>query len=199
MDCVDQPESSHRLSRFAGEQPSGLAQNFFGTLTNQLMTEDQCPDYFKHLNAAAAPATGIRQFGSAMASKRCASGMRSGAVVNFVGKITRADVVWPRLRLWVNTTHDAIWPNGEVLTLDQAGITEISLTYLRDTRLDEYGNQFRFRGSVKTKTIPSHVPEIWDVFLVTRNYRRTVPGRQNSWKKFRDADLVFQGGMMTSW
>jgi hypothetical protein len=130
-----------------------------------MMTEDQWADYDKQVKAAAARGD---QYPPAW-ERNGFEGLRYWDATwrggNGDGKITPTDQIWPKLRLWVNTTHDAVWPNGEVLTLDQAGITEISLTYSRDTRFDQYGNQYRFRGSVKT--ISDHAPQVWDVFLVT--------------------------------
>jgi hypothetical protein len=64
------------------------------------------------------------------------------------GQITVADAIWPRLRIWVDANHDGVSQPSELLTLDQAGVRAISLSYTASHWQDAYGNQFRYRGQI---------------------------------------------------
>ena len=58
------------------------------------------------------------------------------------GWIDAKDKVFSRLRLWVDKNHDGISEPGELFTMQQAGITAISLSYGPMKWTDAYGNQF---------------------------------------------------------
>jgi len=71
------------------------------------------------------------------------------------GWITAKDYVFSRLRLWVDTNHNGISEPGELLTMQQAGISGISVQYQPDNWTDSYGNRFVNRAQV-TWSNPSH-------------------------------------------
>jgi hypothetical protein len=64
------------------------------------------------------------------------------------GQITSADAVWPKLRIWVDANHDGVPQPSELLSLDQAGVAAISLSYTASRWTDAFGNQFRHRGQI---------------------------------------------------
>lgn len=143
-------------------------KDFFGNLTNQRIPPEEVAGYEAQVAAAAArgekPPVYARNGFNAL--KLWDTAPYGG---NGDGKITPADKVWSKLRLWINTEHDAVWPHGKVLTLDEAGWKSISLTYTKTDRKDSYGNQFRFMGTVELVEPSNHIPQIADVFLVTTN------------------------------
>jgi hypothetical protein len=61
------------------------------------------------------------------------------------GFIDENDAVWPNLRIWVDQNHNGHSEEDELLTLEDAGITSISLALELESRKDTYGNLFRYR------------------------------------------------------
>jgi hypothetical protein len=84
------------------------------------------------------------------------------------GVIDQRDAVFSHLLVWVDKNHDGISEPGELLTMDQAGISAISLDYQNKKWVDAYGNQFRYRAKI---VLGGHGqgPDHWayDVTLVT--------------------------------
>jgi len=64
------------------------------------------------------------------------------------GRITKADSVWTKLRVWVDKNHDGVSQPSELLTMDQAGIEAIAVSYVPSQWTDAYGNHFRYRGQI---------------------------------------------------
>ncbi|MGB7554083.1 MAG: hypothetical protein WBM04_06900 [Candidatus Korobacteraceae bacterium] len=60
------------------------------------------------------------------------------------GVIDSGDAVWPKLRVWVDTSHTGDSRFGKMYTLTELGIRSISLSYVPSKRVDKYGNQMRF-------------------------------------------------------
>ena len=82
------------------------------------------------------------------------------------GRISAADAVFARLRLWVDANHDGVSQPNELVPLSAVGIASIELTYRTTGRRDGLGNYYRYRGAVHLqsgRTVP-----IWDVLLKTR-------------------------------
>ncbi len=81
---------------------------------------------------------------------------------NVDGRITSADAVWSRLRVWVDANHDGISQSNEIKTLDELGITEIGYTFEPTAQVDRYGNLFRFKGYaiIGSERVPTY-----DVFF----------------------------------
>jgi RHS repeat-associated protein len=82
------------------------------------------------------------------------------------GMISAVDVVFSRLRLWVDANHDGVSQPDELVPLAMAGVVSIELTYRSTGRRDGHGNFYRYRGAGHL-TSGRSVP-IWDVFLATR-------------------------------
>jgi hypothetical protein len=64
------------------------------------------------------------------------------------GFIDPGDAVYPHLRVWIDANHDGISQPDELKTLQEVGIFRIDLKYRWTPFVDQYGNQFRYRGTV---------------------------------------------------
>jgi hypothetical protein len=64
------------------------------------------------------------------------------------GIIDARDKMFESLLLWIDANHDGVSQPEELFTLPQLGVQSISLSYRESRKVDEFGNQFRFKGSV---------------------------------------------------
>ncbi len=80
------------------------------------------------------------------------------------GRIDPGDAIYPRLRIWIDRNHNGVSEPNELVSLPDAGVAEISLSYFKDSYSDQYGNQFRYRSLVWDKH--GHAdPRCYDVYL----------------------------------
>jgi hypothetical protein len=81
------------------------------------------------------------------------------------GLIDNRDAIWPKLLVWIDKNHDGVSQTDELHTLDEVGIQSIGLMYRESRRVDEFGNEFRYKGFLN----PDHGDKvnrvIYDVLL----------------------------------
>lgn len=62
------------------------------------------------------------------------------------GEITPYDGVWQALRAWIDRNQNGVSDDGELLSLDQAGVLSLGLEYHELRKKDRHGNQYRYRS-----------------------------------------------------
>ncbi|MBZ5725713.1 MAG: hypothetical protein LAP87_12030 [Acidobacteriia bacterium] len=82
------------------------------------------------------------------------------------GIIDARDSVYASLRIWVDSNHNGVSEPGELFTLQELDILSISLDYKLSMRVDEFGNQFRYRSTIQGTAHSRIDRQIYDVFLV---------------------------------
>jgi hypothetical protein len=87
---------------------------------------------------------------------------------NMDGKITYDDAVCRRLRLWQDINHNGISEADELHSLPELGLKALSLDYRGSKRIDQFGNEFKYRAKVEDTHDAQLGRWAWDVFLVSQ-------------------------------
>jgi matrixin len=83
------------------------------------------------------------------------------------GLLRETDTVFSALRLWQDINHNGVSEPSELHTLPDLGLKTLNLDYKRSRRVDQFGNQFRYRAKVKDTHDAQLGRWAWDVFLVS--------------------------------
>jgi hypothetical protein len=83
------------------------------------------------------------------------------------GVIDMGDAAFTSLRLWQDANHNGVSEAGELHTLSSKGVAKLELDHKESKRVDQYGNQFKYRAKVKDRHDAQVGRWAWDVFLVS--------------------------------
>lgn len=81
------------------------------------------------------------------------------------GVIDSRDSIFVRLRLWQDRNHNGISEPDELQPLAAFDVTVLELDFKESKRVDEFGNEFKYRAKVKDTSGTSVARWAWDVFL----------------------------------
>jgi hypothetical protein len=84
---------------------------------------------------------------------------------NADGAINRQDRIFDDLRLWQDTNHNGSVERGELHTLPSLNVKAFDLDFKESKRVDQYGNEFRYKAKVKDTREGNVGRWAWDIFL----------------------------------
>ncbi|PYS72636.1 MAG: hypothetical protein DMF69_07100, partial [Acidobacteria bacterium] len=81
------------------------------------------------------------------------------------GVINNEDSIFPSLRLWQDKNHNGVAEAAELKTLNSLNVQAFELDFKESKRVDDFGNEFRYRAKVKDLKDGKVGRWAWDVFL----------------------------------
>ena len=76
------------------------------------------------------------------------------------------DSIFNSLRLWQDKNHNGISEPEELHTLPALNVKALELEFRESKRVDQHGNEFKYRAKVRDTIAGSVGKWAWDVFLV---------------------------------
>ena len=78
------------------------------------------------------------------------------------GVFNSSDAAWNQVKVWKDANQNGEVDSGELLTLEQAGVSGINLNYENETTTDENGNQHKQTGTfIKTDGTTGSIHDVW--------------------------------------
>lgn len=137
---------------------SGWTGGFLALDRNGNGRIDNATELFSNITAQAGPpAKGANGFLALEAYDLPANGG------NGDGWIDEHDTVYSKLRIWIDSNHNGISEPEELLTLKQAGVQAIAVTYTNTQWKDSFGNMFRYSAPLRTRLSQNQL--VYDVLL----------------------------------
>ena len=84
---------------------------------------------------------------------------------NADGVIDNRDSIFGSLRLWQDMNHNGVSEAEELHTLESLNIKVLELEFKESKRVDQFGNEFKYRSKVKDTSAGTVARWAWDVFL----------------------------------
>ncbi len=81
------------------------------------------------------------------------------------GIIDRNDAAFEKLRLWQDRNHNGVSEAEELYLLSSLNVQALELEFKESKRVDDYGNEFKYRAKVRDVTNANVGRWAWDVFL----------------------------------
>ncbi len=83
------------------------------------------------------------------------------------GRISSSDSIFLALRLWRDTNRNGVSEANELQSLAALGIASLDLKYQSSKKVDQYGNEFRYRAKVHDVNGTQVGRWAWDVFITS--------------------------------